>query len=49
MYHVRDVFKNYGEQYSNLIIDEIDRHGTNIENQGLFIYWMKFLILKIVG
>lgn len=31
MYHVRDVFKNYGEQYSNLIIDEIERHGTNIE------------------
>jgi len=31
MYHVIDVFKNYAEQYSNLIIDEIDRHGTNIE------------------
>jgi len=31
MYHVIDVFKNYGEQYSKLIIDEIDRHGTNIE------------------
>lgn len=31
MYHVIDVFKNYGEQYSNLIIDEIERHGTNIE------------------
>lgn len=31
MYHVIDVFKNYGAQYSNLIIDEIDRHGTNIE------------------
>jgi predicted transcriptional regulator of viral defense system len=31
MYHVTDVFKNFGEQYSRLIIDEIDRHGTNIE------------------
>lgn len=31
MYHVIDVFKNHGEQYSNLIIDEIERHGTNIE------------------
>lgn len=31
MYHVIDVFKNNGEQYSKLIIDEIDRHGTNIE------------------
>lgn len=31
MYHVIDVFKNYGEQYSNLIIDEINRHGKNIE------------------
>lgn len=31
MYHVIDVFKNSGEQYSRLIIDEIDRHGTNIE------------------
>jgi len=31
MYHVVDVYKNSGEQYSKLIIDEIDRHGTNIE------------------
>jgi predicted transcriptional regulator of viral defense system len=31
MYHVIDVFKNNGEQYSRLIIDEIERHGTNIE------------------
>lgn len=31
MYHVVDVFENSAEQYSKLIIDEIDRHGTNIE------------------
>ena len=31
MYHVIDIFKNCGQQYSKLIIEEIDRHGTNIE------------------
>ena len=31
MYHVVGIFKNNGQQYSKLIIDEIDRHGTNIE------------------
>ena len=31
MYHVAGIFKNNGQQYSKLIIDEIDRHGTNIE------------------
>jgi hypothetical protein len=31
MYHVIDIFKNCGQQYSKLIIEEVDRHGTNIE------------------
>jgi len=31
MYHVIDIFKNNGQQYSKIIIEEIDRHGTNIE------------------
>ena len=31
MYHVIDIFKNNGQQYAKLIIEEIDRRGTNIE------------------
>ena len=31
MQHVMDVYQSYGKQYFRQIIDEIDRHGKNIE------------------
>lgn len=31
MDHVIEIFEKFGKQYSKLIIDEIDRHGKNIE------------------
>lgn len=31
MKHCIDIFNQYGRQYNNLIIDELNRHGKNIE------------------